>query len=165
MTLNRNSMMNWWWLLPQPTLPHSPIGQPGDPPPPMARFTNDPHWWRGHKLTLLTLERLKRCRKKGYLTEKQQRPVLNEDTPDYVRSCRSHCYSTDWQTGATDFTNILFFRLCLSVCSSFPFFCPSLFPKWTSAFKCSESVETYLTCPLSIPLLLLFVLSSFPPSW
>lgn len=81
MTLNRNSMMNWWWLPSPSTLSRSPIGRPGDPPVPTADLTNEPEKW-----TLLTHERLKRCRKKTVIVEKNNKD-LNKETC-YPRSCR-----------------------------------------------------------------------------
>lgn len=72
MTLNRNSMMNWW-CLPLLTLPHSPTG--GSRPWPTTHLTSEPDSPRCHKWTVATLERLTKCRereKEVILVEKKK---------------------------------------------------------------------------------------------
>lgn len=55
-------------------------------------------------------------------------------TLDYVGSCRSHRYSTDWQTGATDFPNTLSFSVFVR--SSFTFLSVSLLHQCIQVYKC-----------------------------
>lgn len=122
MTLNRNSMMNWWRVRPPLRLSFT-IGPPEFPtlgPPHTSR--RNPIDWEARS-ELLTLERLIRHSKK----KKKKRNYEETIVLDEVGSCRSHCYSTDWQTGATDFPNILSFSQ-LFCYSAKPFFFLFLYP-------------------------------------
>lgn len=69
-------------------------------------------------------------------------------TLDYIRSCRSHRYSTDWQTGATDFPNIPS-SFPFSVCNSFPYL--SIFVIFSLQRPVHSSVRHLKSCTLHLP--------------
>lgn len=79
-----------------------------------------------------------------------------------VGSRRSHCYSTDWQTGATGFPNILFFSLsfCLCLYLSLPL-CPS---RYLLSLQKDQCIQVFNNCRTTVELHDTFVSLWFPSS-